>query len=532
MRRPRAVGTDRPFVRGVVLLTLALLGVLTLWATLTPPFSTVDEQRHLNSVVRLAQGGGWPAPKTAPMLEASAVARAEALAGVPHDERSGVLDVRGPADRASIDWMTQHPPLYYGIAAGVVVTGDALVPGEQRWDTTVLLARLVSVVMTAAALPFVASSLRRVTRSDAAALVGASTFLLLPQLFNSHSLVTNDSMVTLVGSVLVWACLRAYLEPRTLLSSSVVGGVALGVGLLTKGLLLPAVAVLAVFLLLAGRRAGRGWGPRFWTPLLGGAIAFAIGGWWWVRNLLVHGQLQSSLDQTPRAEVPFDEYSPLGFVVGVVAQLNRTFWGSLRPALAYPTWVSLGAGLLAVLVVGAALVLSRRRGVLLLTLLYPALVASVFTFNASRIFWNTGIVAGVQGRYLYSGLTFLALALALVWQELVVRRRRVATLLAGGVAVGAVLVVLLSWAQAFRVLWQPGAAGTTGAYRAMVGATPLPVWLHLLLAVGTLLLVLAAAGHVVRTARREASSAPGGDAPRPAGPATPVASRPGVRSGP
>lgn len=270
--RRRRGPSDRSFSRGVTLLTLALFGVLTLWATLTPPFSTIDEGRHLNSVLRLVQDGGWPAPRTAPMLLATATAESEATlgpgrVGPPHDERSPVLGVLGPeTGTPSIDWMNQHPPLYYGISAAVVEATDALTPGEQRWDTSLLVMRLVSALMTALALPFVARSLRLVTGSVPAALVGSSTLLLVPQLANTHSLVTNDSMVTLVGAALLWACLRAYVQPETLLSSSIVGGIVLGVGLLTKGLLLPAVPVIAVFLLLASRRAGPGWRRRFWVP--------------------------------------------------------------------------------------------------------------------------------------------------------------------------------------------------------------------------------------------------------------------------
>lgn len=324
-------GQARRFTVGVIWMTLTLFGVLTLWATLTPAFVTVDEPRHFNSVVRLVQGGGWPPPREAVMLEASAVAVQEAAAGTPRSERSAVLGLDDPeSDDPRRDWMNQHPPLYYGLVAAAVVTTDRLTPGDQPWDTTVLVMRLVSVLLTAASVPFVASSLLLVSRSVPAALVGSGTFLLNPQLANTHSVVTNDAMVTFLGSVLMFACLRAYLRPETLLSSSLLGGATLGIGLLTKGLMLPAVAVLALFLLLAGRRAGTGWMRRLWIPLLGGAIAFIIGGWWWVRNLVVYGQIQSSNNQTPRADAPFDGYSTEGFVIAVLARLNRTFWGSIR----------------------------------------------------------------------------------------------------------------------------------------------------------------------------------------------------------
>ncbi|GAA2076219.1 hypothetical protein GCM10009821_14290 [Aeromicrobium halocynthiae] len=462
-------------------LTVMLFGVLTLWATLTPPFATVDEPRHANSVLRLVQGGGWPPPREAVMLEASAVAAEEAERGVPRADRSAVLTLSEPeSPTPRRDWMNQHPPLYYGISAAAVVTADTLSPGDQRWDTSLLVMRMVSVLLTAASVPFVARSVHLVTGSTPAALVGAGVFLLVPQLANTHSLVTNDAMVTFLGSVLMFVCLRAFMRPETLLSSSVIGGVTLGVGLLTKGLMLPAVAVLAVFLLLAGRRAGPGWVPRFWTPLLGGVVAFVVGGWWWLRNILVFGQVQSSNNQTPRAAEPFDDYSPAGFAIAVVARLNRTFWASIRPQAAYDGSVVVAMGLLGLVVVMTALVLSRRRGVLLLTLIYPALVATLFTVNAFRIYWNSGVVAGVQGRYLYSGLTFLALALALVWVEVRRRGGRITGLvLATTVAVACTASVVGAYLFAFHVRWV-GGDGLASAYEAMVRAGPLQPWQHLI----------------------------------------------------
>ncbi len=41
-----------------VLLFLASL----MWSAVTPGFQTPDELQHTNSVVRLAEGGGWPRP--------------------------------------------------------------------------------------------------------------------------------------------------------------------------------------------------------------------------------------------------------------------------------------------------------------------------------------------------------------------------------------------------------------------------------------------------------------------------------------
>lgn len=505
------------FTRGVALLTLTLFAVLALWATLTPGFSTVDEPRHFNSVVRLVQGGGWPEPRTAPFLEATAVAEQESggtdpqeRGRVPASERSPVLGLDAPESAdPRLDWMTQHPPGYYGVVAAAVSASDAVIPGEQRWDQTLLVMRLVSCLMTAAALPFIARSVLLVTGSTAASLVGAASFLLVPQLFNSHSLVTNDAMITLLGSVMTWAGVRAFMRPETLVSSSVYGGIALGIGLFTKGLMLPAVAVLAMFLLVAGRRAGRGWRPRFWIPLAGGAIAFAIGGWWWVRNIVVFGQIQSSNNSAPRAAEPFDGYSFTGFLVEALARLNRTFWGSIRPPAGYDGTLLTVVGAAAVLVVLAALVLSRHRGILALTAVYPALVTVLFTTNAWRIYWNDDFLAGIQGRYLYSGFVFVALAFGLLWQESSRRLGRTTGIVAAAaVMAGAAVSVVGGYVYAFGVQWGGQGGTPVERYTAMVDASPVPVWLHLTWLAATAVLGLLAALAVVRSAARRPAALP------------------------
>lgn len=499
--------TPRLYQRSVALLTLTVFGVLLLWATLSPPYATVDEPRHANSVIRLVQGGGWPPPREAVMLEASAIAAAEAADRVPPAARSAVLDRDRPeSDTPRRDWMNQHPPTYYAIVAGAVWTADALTPQPQRWDVTLLVMRVVSALFTAAAVPFVARSVLLVTGSAPAAVVGASTFLMIPQLANTHSLVTNDSMITFLGSVLMFACLRAYVRPETLLSSAVLGGGVLGIGLLTKGLMLPAVAVLAVFLLLAGRRAGTGWRSRFWIPLLGGAIAFVIGGWWWVRNILVHGQIQSSNNRTPRADEPFDGYSTADFVLSVAVRLNRTFWGSIRSQAAFDGSILVAMGVAAGLVVVAALVFSRHRFLLLLVGVYPALVAALFTTNAFRIYWNSGALAGVQGRYLFSGLTFLALAVGLAWVELRRRSGRVPSMVAAGAAiVAAATAFTAGYRFAFGVRWREEGTTLRDAYLAMVDAGPLAAWQHLLIVTLT---AVAAVSFVVAMLRLVSERSP------------------------
>ena len=52
---------SRRFVAATCVLTVAFFVWQVVWAVLTPAFRAPDEPLHVNSVVRVAQGQGWPA---------------------------------------------------------------------------------------------------------------------------------------------------------------------------------------------------------------------------------------------------------------------------------------------------------------------------------------------------------------------------------------------------------------------------------------------------------------------------------------
>jgi len=167
--------------------TVLFVLLMVLWTIVTPGFRNPDEPQHVNSVLRVAEGGGWPRPSEAYM--APEVLRAKVLTGfsaVDGQEgpwaggtllpglRAGVtdenlmyyalfslqnptpVDDRLPFDQLELDQgvdlshhgdqMTQHPPLYYAVNAGVVRAAGAL---DWRFDRTLALMRLVSVALVA-----------------------------------------------------------------------------------------------------------------------------------------------------------------------------------------------------------------------------------------------------------------------------------------------------------------------------------------------------------------------------------------------
>ncbi len=59
--------------------TAVFLAVMVLWTVVTPAFRSPDEPQHVNSVLRLADGDGWPRPGTATVRPE--VLRAKTLTG-------------------------------------------------------------------------------------------------------------------------------------------------------------------------------------------------------------------------------------------------------------------------------------------------------------------------------------------------------------------------------------------------------------------------------------------------------------------
>src|SRR3982750_777157 len=59
--------------------TVVFVATMVLWTIVTPAFRSPDEPQHVNSVLRLAEGGGWPAPGEAFVLPE--VLRAKTLIG-------------------------------------------------------------------------------------------------------------------------------------------------------------------------------------------------------------------------------------------------------------------------------------------------------------------------------------------------------------------------------------------------------------------------------------------------------------------
>lgn len=505
----------------VWLLTALHVALMVAFAFLYPPYTQFDEAQHVDGVVAVAYNHTWPAPGKRVLSQAIVLTADADIKGEDHKPFSddpttprsqrrsfASLDAQKPADNPDLlNQMVQHPPGFYGLAAGAL----KLVPGSNGWayDKTVLFLRLLCALLVAP-VPLLAYAFVRVV--GGAARVGttaAALPLLAPQLERVGASVNNDSLLILATSVctvLLARVMRDDLRWRT----AVWLGVALGIALFTKGFALVLIPCVAVAYLV----------KRRWLLGLGSlAVAFVLGGWWWLHNLVVYGRIQPDGIPGLRARIlgPATPDKPLSlgdFLWGTYLRLSVRFWGSLGINYAAPetfpkVLTHVLAALSLVLLVAAFVRWRPLRGTLAVSALLPFLgtlaivVAGIWgTYSYSRAF------GGAQGRYLFGVMAALSAVAALGLHALLARRavlHRVAP-----VAVVALALLLQADAVRYvlRVNWLPGPSAPHRLQTALDGIRAFsPVTGGV--AVGSLWTVVVVAAAVVAAAALSLRSAEG-----------------------
>ncbi|MGO1737637.1 MAG: DUF2142 domain-containing protein [Actinomycetaceae bacterium] len=467
-RRPREV-----FRLAVVALTLLVAGIGALWAVLTPGFRAPDEPQHVDTVLHVVAGDGWAPPGEQVFLQGVHVAADEAgwvesglelvqqnshahpgawwgtgptpfvlLSPEPADpaDRTVILDVDHRVTLfQQVDQMTQHPPAYYGLAAGYL---KVLGADGWAWDTQLLALRLLDVVLISGVVPLTVIAIRNLGGSRSAALVGAFGITAPAQLLYVNSAVTNDALLNLCGAG-VLALSAVVLRGRWDWRHVVGTGLVLGAGLMTKGFMLAFIPVVALAFLLS-TASGRPLRARalgaFWS--LG--VAFVVGGWWWLKNLFVHGTFQP--DGYPGRE-PLDDVSHLGlstpqFLLGAERNIVSSTWGNFGwLETPMPEWYQhvLTYVTLAIVVAGIVLAGRHRKALLVLVAAWVG-VLGVVVYGAYQEYWSTGLLAGLQGRYLFVAVVGLLAAFAIAVDA---AARRGSAMVATAVRVGVALICLV-----------------------------------------------------------------------------------------
>jgi small subunit ribosomal protein S36 len=277
-----------------------LLGVG--WSLLAPLYRAPDEPQHMDLVLVMARGEGYPGPYDRRM-GAQVIASAQ-RANLPFDDaampdRSGrftAAEAPGRGQRPAfaalapdeptdlVNQMPQHGPAYYAVAGAAV----GALPAATAWDAQVWLVRVLTALLVAP-LPLLAwLTAARVVPDGRVALAAAAVPLVVPQLAHVAGSVNNDGLLILTYAAAT-AVLAGVAAGDLRLRTAATAGLLAGLALLTKGFALSLYGVAAVAYAVPAwrrRRAGEPLAPALLGLGLTAAVATAVGGWWWVRNTL------------------------------------------------------------------------------------------------------------------------------------------------------------------------------------------------------------------------------------------------------
>ncbi|WIB13005.1 glycosyltransferase family 39 protein [Curtobacterium sp. MCPF17_052] len=289
-----AVRSSRRERLSITAIVLAFVAVLVLWASLQPLFGSPDEIAHWDAAVQLAMGQGWPDPTHLKLLSATRAGQAEGLGFLQVDRPTLEALLASAPGNGATNQMTQHPPTWYAMAAGVLHLIGYM---HLRWDLDLYAMRLMNVAVLGTLPLVVWAAVRRVTRSPRTALVAAASLFLIPQVGFIGTSATNDTPVIILGAVVVWLVCRIVTGDRgwvTLVALAVAASAAVSF----KATALPLVPFAVVAVVIAGQGRSR------W---LRGAVVLVVPvlatSWWWVRNVLVFHTLQpAGLPQSIRTE--------------------------------------------------------------------------------------------------------------------------------------------------------------------------------------------------------------------------------------
>jgi hypothetical protein len=298
-------------------------------------------------------------------------AREERLRTMPLEWR------REDTPTGKLAYESLQAPLYYWLMAPVLwILQTAALP------TQVLVLRWLAVAIASVTIPLVFLIAREVFVEDAVALGCAAIVALMPGFAIDVARVGNECLSVVLYSALTWTLVWS--------GKRFAGPVLLGLGLIAKAYFLTAVPVV-----LAKQRK---------KALAAGAIALAIGGWWYVRNELTSGTLAGLAEQVMLRD--------LGFW-GVLRRIPTVPWRTVVDAillshLYFGAWSSLTVRswmyhLLYLVAAAGAIGLLwqlRNRAIRWLLVIYLAFWAGQL-YNALLLYVSKGLAASM-GWYLYA----------------------------------------------------------------------------------------------------------------------------------
>jgi len=386
-----------PFVR---LTTVTMFALLLLGTFILPQLRIPDEKHHADMVLMVQEGTwieqGWPGIGDR-RLDSSIVEASLSL---------------GPREQALREnRAAQHPPLFYLAAALtsflVTVTVDNPDLVLQLWSF-----RLVS-VLASAVLPItfylIASEM---TTNKWIRLTSAVVPLGIPGItLRDGPMINNGALLVALTSLSVLFAVRVAkgdLARRT----GIHLGLSTGLAALTRGhalVVIPVIIVAYSLHIIRDRRVTREW---LQSVALSGGISLAIGGWWWIRNLIMYGALQPVIHLEPVTEpLVFDwlAFDWIGWLTEATERIVGSFWGG-QFALGGRSYMPLFWILTILLAFGCVVgwVRSRDRIASSVSGMYALLLIPAVLLTSAFLSAERGRVVGVHGRYFFPGIAGVA----------------------------------------------------------------------------------------------------------------------------
>lgn len=507
----------------VVWALAALFGtVMAAYTVLVPTYHGPDESKHVDMLFAVVEPGGWPTERERFMneqvVESSRAAGYEpgrrartADEAVPRGRRPTFDELAPDAPSAVTSQMWQHPPLGYVVTAVTLGFVTAVVPTAGGWahDQVVGLARLLDALVLVP-LPLLAFWAARRLGGRRAATAATVLAVAVPGVAHIGATVTNDGLlITLIGLATVGLVHVATGDLS--LRTALLVGLTAGLALLTKGFALFLPAWITAAYALAVWRGG-----QVRRAATAGALAMgvgsAVGGWWWLRNLLDLGVVQpQGFSPTPAATGFVPDVSQ--WFATLVDVTPRTFWGYFGWTEAPLPWAAVGVAA-TVVTAGVTLAMVRRpaaarwrRGDVGLALGGLAGTGAIMAYGSWSLYAITGRVGAMHGRYVMPGLVGLMTAAALGLTAALPPRLRRALPVA--LLAGAGGLHLLAAAVLLHRYWMPRGDSYADGIAAMLSWSP---WspavasTAAVLAVGTFSWAAAELALAARRPRRHASA--------------------------
>jgi small subunit ribosomal protein S36 len=504
-------------------ITALNLVVLVGYSLLFPTYRSPDEPLHVDLAHLFSEEGRYPAwddrytgsgiQRSLGLVEFGTQSKhLTADEAPPKDERPSIEDLEAVGREGGINQLPQHPPLYYVTVGGAervaeIVTSD----DTPDFQLETWFYRMLSVLMVAP-LPLVIWRIAGLLRLPEAIGVAACLVpLAIPQLLHISSSVNNDALVMSLIWLITPVVLRiagGALSPRTAL----LAGSLTGLALLTKmHAFMMAVWVFGALVLVLVRRGRAALDRIVRFGLQYGVVSMAIGGWWWVRNLVLYGKLNPSRQIENLGEIHDPKTDVAEFVSQWGRVTTRRFWGDFGwydvrlpgYVVALATAVVL-VGLIACCA-GRDRVAGTDRGSRLLLGAPLLLLAGGQFIITLQGHLQTGRYGGLQGRYWYGAVAAIAVAVPLGIANLA---RRWVDVLPVVALTCVAAIQLVTFVTVSGFYWGAPGSSMTDRVRALVAWAPLPGELIGVLGIIGVAVAVGAATGVVSFSRRTMAARP------------------------